>query len=198
MAALLHPSNHIAAASSHAEGSRSRNRLRAILAGLLALNLALAAMALRSPGRTEEQRRSDLAQLEEQHREALRTVQRLRQLKQKVQDATANEQAFARANFLPRNSAFSQMLADLERLASANRLQPGDVTYSLTEPDNQLGWVGVDVTLSVEGDYPDLVRFLNQLERSELFWIVKRLAVTSQAGQRLRLSLQAGTYLLPS
>src|SRR5262249_10783664 len=114
---------------------------------------------------------------------------------------TQNEQKFSQANFLSRSNAFSAMLTDLEELASENHLQPSDASYRLNSADNKLGWTNVEVTLDLEGDYPNLVRFLNKLEQSKLFWIVESLDVSgqqSQQGSKLRLNLQAATYLLPS
>jgi Tfp pilus assembly protein PilO len=165
---------------------------------LVVVNVALLFLLFRSPGRTEIQRRQDLARLQAQHQTAKSRVEQLRLIQQKVRDATRNEQGFAEANFLPRSSAFSEMLTDLERLARENRLQPGDIAYRLNEDSNQLGWVNVNVSLTVGGSYSDLVRFLNRLEQSTLFWIVEDVAVSGKQGQGLRLSLEAATYLLPS
>jgi hypothetical protein len=188
----------LSACSSLSGSSRALVRLRATLGILLAINVVFALLWFRSPGRTEAQRRDDLARLEEQRQAAQLRVQQLLQLRQKVQDATRNEQEFAEANFLRRSSAFSEMLADLERLATENRLQPGDIGYTLDDRGNQLGWITVAVSLTVDGDYPDLVRFLNRLEQSQLFWIVESLTVSGRMGRQLRLNLQAATYLLPS
>jgi len=196
--ALLSHATTIAACSSLAGPSRTHVRLRTILSILLAINVLFLFFWFRSPGRTEAQRREDLTRLEEQQQAAQLRLQQLQQLRKKVRDATRNEQEFAQANFLRRSSAFSEMLTDLERLATENRLQPGDIGYSLDDRGNQLGWVTVAVTLTVDGDYPDLVRFLNRLEQSELFWIVEGLTVSGRMGQKLRLNLQAATYLLPS
>jgi hypothetical protein len=54
------------------------------------------------------------------------------------------------------------------------------------------------VSLSVEGEYTDLVRFLNELEQSDLFWIIEGLEAAGEPDARLRLDLHAETYLLPS
>lgn len=198
MALLLHHATSVAACSSRAQASRSHVRLRIVLGILMGINAVLLFFLFRSPGRTESERRDDLARREAQQHAAELRVQQLQHLQQKVLDATHNEQEFAQANFLPRSTAFSQMLADLGRLATENRLQPGDIGYDIKERDNELGWVNVDVSLMVEGDYSDLVRFLNQLEQSKLFWIVESLTVSGKAGQKLRLNLKAATYLLPS
>ena len=125
--ALLPQPTSMAACSSRAEASRLHVRLRAILGILMAINVLLVFFWFRSPGRTEAEWRNDLARLEAQEHAAQLRVQRLQQLRQNVRDATRNEQEFPKANFLRRSNAYSQMLADLERLAIDNRLLPGDI-----------------------------------------------------------------------
>ena len=198
MALLLHHATRVAASSSRSEASRLQVRLRTVFGVLLGINAVLLFLLFRSPGRSESERRDDILRLTAEQRAAQVQVEKFRQLQHKMQDAVHNEQEFAQANFLPRSTAFSQMLTDLERLATENQLQPGDKTYTLNADDNQLGWVNVDVSLVVEGDYSSLVGFLNELEQSELFWIVESLTVSGKVGQKLRLNLQAATYLLPS
>ena len=198
MALLLHHATRVAASSSRSEASHFRVRLRTVFGVLLGINAVLLFLLFRSPGRTESERRDDISRLTAEQRAAQDQVQKFRQLQHKMQDAVHNEQEFAQANFLPRSTAFSQMLTDLERLATENQLQPGDITYTLNADDNQLGWVNVDVSLVVEGDYSNLVGFLNELEQSKLFWIVESLTVSGKVAQKLRLNLQAATYLLPS
>ena len=198
MALLLHHARRVAASSSRSEASRSLVHLRTVFGVLLGINVVLLFFLFRSPGRTEAERRDDISRLTAEQRAAQLRVQKFTQLQHKMQDAVHHEQEFAQANFLPRTTAFSQMLTDLERLATENQLQPGDITYTLNAADNRLGWMNVDVSLVVEGDYPNLVGFLNELEQSKLFWIVESLTVSGKVAQKLRLNLQAATYLLPS
>jgi Tfp pilus assembly protein PilO len=198
MRSLFHSATYVAASSSRAEGSRLRIRLRWALAGLLALNGILFFLLFRAPMGSPEDREAELQRLEEQHRAATEQVRQLRQLREKVQAATRNEQQFARENFLQRSSAFSKMIENLEELASSNQLRPSDISYRLNPEDNQLAWVNVEVTLSVEGEYSDLVRFVNELEQSDLFWIIQGLEVSGDPAAGLRLNLQTETYLLPS
>src|SRR3970040_2065743 len=116
MAALLDHGTRQAASSSHSEATRTHVRLRSALGILIAINAVLLFLLVRSPGRTEAERHADLARLGTEQRAGSLLVQQMEMLKQKVQLATRNEQEFAKANFLPRGSAFSQMLTDLERL----------------------------------------------------------------------------------
>ena len=198
MASLLHSAQRMAASSSRSTTTHTHARLQTALGILLLLNGVLVFFLFRSPGLTAAERQKEVARLESQQRTAESRVQHLMELKKKVQDATQNEQKFSQANFLSRSSAFSAMLTDLEQLASDNHLQPSTATYHLNEGDNKLGWTNVEVALEVDGDYPNLVRFLNQLEKSKLFWIIESLDVSGQQGSKLRLNLQAATYLLPS
>lgn len=198
MASLLHASTRVVASSSRIVSTRSRTRLQTALGVLLLLNGILVFFLVRSPGLTAVERERDIAGLEARQRIAQSRVDRLTQLKVKVREATQNEQKFSQANFLARSSAFSTMLTDLEQLASDNHLVPTGTTYHIDDNDNKLGWTAVRVNLQLQGDYPSVVRFLNQLEKSKLFWIIESMDVSEQQGSSLRLNLQAATYLLPS
>jgi hypothetical protein len=197
MASLFHNAT-VVASSNRTVTSRSRTRLEAALGILLLINGVLAFFLVRSPGLTAAERERDVAGLQARQRVAESRVGRLSELSVKVREATQNEQKFSQANFLSRSSAFSTMLTDLEQLASDNHLVPSGTTYHLNDTTNKLGWTEVDVTLQLEGDYASLVRFLNQLEKSKLFWIIESMDVSGQQGSTLRLNLQAATYLLPS
>jgi len=90
------------------------------------------------------------------------------------------------------------MTQNLNDLAAQNRVRPSDISFQFNQSDNQLGWVYVEASLSVQGDYSSLVRFINQLERSQLFWILKGLDVSGGNSPGLRLNLTVATYLTPS
>ncbi|OFW00766.1 MAG: hypothetical protein A3G20_00175 [Acidobacteria bacterium RIFCSPLOWO2_12_FULL_59_11] len=178
--------------------SRARARIRTILLILLALNAVLLALVLRPPGSSLLARQERFDRVRGQHATAQHTLQQMRDLRAKLEAALRNGQKFSGENFLPRQKAFSVLLADLERLASESRLKPADIKYRLQEEDSQPGWTNVDVTLTVEGEYPDLVRFINRLEQSQLFWLIDSLNVSGSPGKGLRLDLQMRTYFIPS
>ncbi|MBI4461076.1 MAG: type 4a pilus biogenesis protein PilO [Acidobacteria bacterium] len=178
--------------------SRARMRIRIALLLLLAFNAILLAVVLRPPGTALVVRQERFERVRNQHESALKTVRQMRTLKAKLDAALQNGQEFVGENFLPRESAFSVLLADLERLASENRLRPSDIKYRLQPEEGQPNWTAVAVNLTVEGEYPDLVRFINRLEQSRLFWIIDSLSVTGAAGRALRLDLAMRTYSVPS
>ena len=179
-------------------GSRARKRIRAALAVLAALNGILLFMVFRPPGRSPAERKAELERNQAQHESTSSTIKQMRELQTKLQSAIQNDQQFSRDHFLQRKTAFSAMVADLEKLASQNQLKTSGVTYRLKEDSKQPGFVQVDVMMAVDGQYSDLVRFVNRLEQSQLFWIIDSMSVSSSAGHGLRLSLEMGTLAMPA
>ena len=175
-----------------------RTRLRITLLGLLALDAVLLALLFHRPGHTLGQQQQELTRVRDRRDGAKSTVAQMRELRAKLQVALQNGQSFAKENFQARSSGFSAVLTDLEHQASENRLKPSGVSYRLDAEKLQPGWTNVGVTLTVEGEYPDLIRFINHLEQSDLFWIIRGLTVTAGTGKGLRMSLQMETYFIPS
>jgi hypothetical protein len=153
---------------------------------------------LHRPGLTLTEQQADLVRARIRRDAAQNTVAQMRQLRDKLQVALQNGEQFAQGHFQARSSGFSAILTDLERRASESNLKPGGITYRLEEPPEQPGWTSVEVTLIVEGEYPDLLRFIHQLEQSDLFWIINSLTVAGDTGRELRMSLEMQTYLVSS
>jgi hypothetical protein len=53
----------------------------------------------------------------------------------------------------------------------------------------------VDILAVVDGDYPSVVRFINDLEHSDTFYVLDGLSLASSgSGGQLKLNLQLRTY----
>jgi Tfp pilus assembly protein PilO len=178
--------------------SRTRARLRVAILAVLAVNAVLVVLIFQRPGFTLPQQQAELVQARERFETAQTSVHQMQDLRSKLQVALQNGDQFAREHFLARGEGFSAILTDLERRASATGLRPGGITYQLSEEQDQPGWTSVEVTLTVEGDYPDLLRFVHELEQSDLFWIINSASVTGDAVRELRMNLQMQTYFMPS
>ena len=178
--------------------SRARARVRIILLVLLALDAVLLALVLRPPGSSLLARQERFASVRRQHEAAQSNLRQMQTLQTKLQAALRNGREFAMQNFLLRDKAFSTLLSDLERLASESRLRPADIKYRLKDEDAQPGWTNVEVSLTVEGEYADLVHFVNRLEQSSLFWLIDGMDVSGSPGKQLRLAVIMRTYLIPS
>ncbi|MBI4463246.1 MAG: type 4a pilus biogenesis protein PilO [Acidobacteria bacterium] len=172
------------------------SRLRMGLGLLLVANAVLLVLVFRPPSRTLAEQEVELQRVRARHESLWKTVQQMRELRSKLQTAIQSDQQFPQEHFLQRKEAFSTMMTGLEQTASQNRLTPASITYRMEEERNRPGWVSVTVTLGVEGRYEDLIRFINRLEQSPLFWMINRLKVTGARNQVLRLDLELETYIV--
>jgi Tfp pilus assembly protein PilO len=177
--------------------SRARARLRTAVFAVLGVNIILAVLIFHRPGFTLPQQQAELVRIRERYEAARDSVAQMRDLRSKLQGALQNGDQFARERFLARGEGFSAILTDLESRASEAGLRPNGVSYQVREEADQPGWTGVEVTLNVEGDYPNLLRFVHELEQSDLFWIINGISVTGDASRELRMSLQMQTYFIP-
>jgi Tfp pilus assembly protein PilO len=180
--------------------SKPRSLLRVALVALAVLNAALLVLALRPPGKSLVERQEQYRQSRMRYDATLATVKQMRDLQSKLQSAIENNQAFSRERFLDRGTAFSAMVADLEKLATESQLRTATVGYGLKDESKQPGFVNVSVTITLEGSYPDMVRFINRLEQSKLFWMIGNMNVSGSTtpGRGLRLSLTMETYAVAS
>jgi len=51
---------------------------------------------------------------------------------------------------------------------------------------------------SITGNYPQIMRFVNSLERNQTFFVIRGLTLTSQQGGLVNLRLQVSTWLRPA
>ena len=178
--------------------SQGRSRLRILLAILMAANAVLLVLFFRPPSRTLAQQEAELQRISARHATLLATVQRMRDLSSQLQEAIQTGRQFPQEHFLQPEGAFSAMLEDLQEVATQNSLTPASINYQREEHASRPGWVSIKVRLSVDGQYADLVRFINSLEQSPLFWILNNLKVSGSAARGLRLDLEMETYIVPS
>lgn len=72
---------------------------------------------------------------------------------------------------------------EIDKLASESNVARGRTAYERELLDS--GLEQIKATMPVEGDYFDLVRFINRLERSERFFLVEKIALSqSETGDR--------------
>jgi Tfp pilus assembly protein PilO len=103
------------------------------------------------------------------------------------------DDAFFHEEFRPLPTGYSALVADLHSLASQSGLQMDSITYD-QHPADAHGLVQVNIAESVEGNYQSLVTFLNALQRSQSFYILDGLALSSSTEGGVRLSLQLRTF----
>jgi type IV pilus assembly protein PilO len=180
-----------------ADVARSRTKIIsaiAVLAVVDAAALIYLALPLRAGAAqpAEVQRRA-----EQEYRQLSRTTVPLRGIDQKLTRAQKDDALFIERR-LP--SRYSDVVAELGRVANANHIRITTVSYAPgpgTLPDIE----DLEMHAGLAGPYVNVVKFMNALERDKMFFTIEGVGLTgekAELGQRtgeVRLDIKLGTYL---
>jgi len=98
------------------------------------------------------------------------------------------------AKRIPANySSISTKIGDLE-VKSGVRLSR--VQYAPAAPGVDLTEIRIDSGIS--GDYSQIMRFVNSLERDKTFFVIRAMSLTGQQGGQVNLRLNVSTWLRPA
>lgn len=165
------------------------------LGGVLVLNVvvffAVTQRLANKQERLARERESLVATLEERSSE-------LAALQSRVARAAANSSAvdeFWTEIVRVRVPGLTEAWEEIDRLASESDVLKGRTSYDRDLLD--VGLEQIKATMPVEGDYFDLVRFINRLERSPRFFLVEevRLSQGSADDAAIRLDCSISFYL---
>ena len=117
----------------------------------------------------------------------------LRGLDKKVDKSRAQIDEFYSRRIPPSYSAFLQRLGELKEKAP---VQLTRVSYTQSPGSGDLTEIRMDA--GVSGDYTAIMRFINGLERSQTFFIIRAMALTGQQSGTVNLRLQVSTWLRPA
>jgi type IV pilus assembly protein PilO len=116
----------------------------------------------------------------------------LRGLDKKVDLSRKQIDAFYAKRIPPSDSAILERLGELSAKGPV-RLTRGQYTQAPGSGD--LTEIRIDAGMS--GDYPAIMRFVNGLERSETFFIIRAMALTGQQSGTVNLRLEVSTWMRP-
>jgi type IV pilus assembly protein PilO len=170
---------------------RTRKKLRIALAVLVGVD-AVAAGILFSPlvGSTAS-RRQELNQLWGEVQSKTRQVEPLKNLDKKVVIARKQIAEFYKQRFPAEDS---EIASQLGKLAAANGVTLEGARYKIEEPEiGQLAPVEMQAELT--GSYVSLAKFINALERDDMFFIIDKIALAGEQKGPIRLQMQFETYL---
>jgi Tfp pilus assembly protein PilO len=171
--------------------THARHRLRIVLVLMLAIS-ALAAVALFTPwvgSRRAYQEQYGLLRPQLQTR--LQQVAPLDNMEEKVERARRETSRFYEERLPTQASAIAERLG---RLASASGVKISQVRYS-TEDVEVPGLQRMRIDASLDGDYLQVVKFVNALERDDMFFIVDALSLAEQQAGRVRVEVAVETFL---
>jgi hypothetical protein len=114
-----------------------------------------------------------------------------RGLDKKIPNARREIESFYRDR-LP--DGYSAISTDLARMASETGVSVSSQTYAQKDSGLQ-GLDRVEIDANVSGDYIPLVKFVNSLERSKLFFVVDELDLGGQQSGTINLRIRLETFL---
>ncbi|WP_263356974.1 hypothetical protein [Acidicapsa ligni] len=92
--------------------------------------------------------------------------------------------------------SYSSILEQIGAIQAKSQVHLGAAQYSQVPGSGDLTEIRVDAGLS--GDYPAIMHFVNGLERSETFFVIRTMALTGQQSGTVNLRLGFSTWLRPA
>lgn len=91
---------------------------------------------------------------------------------------------------------YSTILTEIGDLEVKSGVRLSRVQYAQGPPGADLTEITMDA--GVTGEYPQIMRFINSLERDKVFFIIRAMALTGQQGGLVNLRLRVSTFLRPA
>jgi Tfp pilus assembly protein PilO len=137
--------------------------------------------------------------LEIQYKKLKGDVERGDRIKSAVSQGQKEYDGFYKTAFLGSQDGYSSIEEDLTGLATKSGLRTVGIQFAQKEVKGR-GVNDVAITETVEGNYSSMVQFINGLERSKYFYLLKDLKLDEANGGQgvsngtLRLRLELHTY----
>jgi type IV pilus assembly protein PilO len=93
-------------------------------------------------------------------------------------------------------ASYSAIESRIDELLVKSGVRLSRLQYTQGKPDNGLTEITMDAGIS--GDYPQIMHFVNSLERDKNFFVIRAMALTSQQGGQVNLRLRVSTWLRPA
>lgn len=117
----------------------------------------------------------------------------LRGLDERVEDSRVEMQAFYAKRIPPNYSSIDRRFGEL---ALNSQVRLSRVQYSQDPPGPDLTEISMDA--GITGNYQEIMRFVNSLERDQTFFVIRGLSLTGQQGGLVNLRLKVSTWLRPA
>jgi len=170
---------------------QTRKRIKAALAVLLGVDVVAVGILFSPLVGSTASRRQELNQLWSELQAKTRQVEPLKNLDKKVVVASQQITEFYKQRFPAEDS---QIASQLGKLAVANGVTIEGARYKVDEPEiDHLAPVEMEAQLT--GSYVSLAKFINALERDDMFFIIDSIALAGEQKGPIKLQMKFETYL---
>ena len=175
---------------------------RTILIGLGALaafDLLFWFFAVRPLDAREAEQQALIAALQKQVEAKRESAEKLRGVSGKVEQSQDDGDELLVDLTLERRTTYSALLTELGEAAKESGIEIRETNYESDEIAGNERYGMVSISANFRGRYENLVKFLNLLDRSEVFLIIERLgAVPRQDTGDLQISMRIDTFVRES
>jgi len=170
---------------------QTRKNIKTALAVLVGVDV-VALVILFSPlvGSTDS-RRQELTELRSELEIKTRQVEPLTDLPKKVTNANRQIAEFYKNRFPAQDS---QIPTQFGKLAAANGVTIEQAKYKV-DVDEAGGLHPVEIEANLSGNYVSLAKFINALERDEMFFIISSITLAGEQQGPIKLQMKLDTYL---
>ena len=170
--------------------------IRLGLGVLIAANLVAGYFVIRpiggSPADLRQQEREMRTQIQQQQG----ILDRTKTLAGKIEVGRGEGDNFMNKYFLPRRTAYSTIMSDLNDLATQSKVTPKESSNIIEEVDGSDTLQRMQVTANFEATFDNLIHFVNLLDKSNRLMIIESLNATPQQdGKRLNVLMKLDTFV---
>ena len=174
----------------------SRVVMRVVLGVLLAANLAAAVIVFRPFGGSAEDLERQRQRLTQQLIEAQKHLKDSQVVAAKVQAARKAGDEFLAKYVTDRRTTMSTVDEELDRIAHAAGVMPKGENKNLEPVDGSDTMLQMTISEVVEGEYANVAKLVNLLDKSDRFLIISSMVATPKANSKvLTVTLRLDTFV---
>jgi len=170
---------------------RARKRLTTVAIVLGVLDLAALGFLLSPLGRSRSTRELEYAEARHELQTKMRDAVPLRGMDKKLDLARQEIADFYHERF---PSQYSAVSSELGKVAGETGVRVSQISYD-PKPADVPNLQQVAINANLDGDYLQVVKFINALERDRMFFMVDSLTLAQEQGGMVRLQVRLETYL---
>lgn len=164
---------------------------------LVAANLVAGYFVLRPIGGSPDELRQQAMEMRLQIRQQQNALDRMRQLAGKVEIGRGEGDKFMTKYFLPRRTAYSVILAELNQVANDAKVTPKEQAYHIEPVEGSDTLKMMQITDNFEASYENLLRFVNMVDKADRLLIMESLNATpQQGGAKLNVMMKLDTFVV--
>ena len=178
--------------------------IKLALAGLFVFDALFYLFAIGPLSESDRERQIQVANLARQVKERTAQMEKLAAVSKKVEVARDQGDELLEQLTLPRRTAFSALVSELDQAGKKSGVELRDRGLNVEPIEGSDTLSMLTVTQGLEGNYENLVKFLNQLDHSSCFMIIESLGAAPQqsgakdAGGKLSVSVRLDVFVRES